>query len=1091
MSKTTRTLAILAAAAMAIMGASGDVITIPENGTFIMGGTGDDPVNKRSNYIVFEPGSTLVVTQIGNNVTIWPVVVATNGAATVRGVVGRSMNISNHMFVFGEGSLTIEDTDYAVIGHVSYLPTLKIDNLKCGDGVGPSAVMSSSVIGFPTDSSAWVLSSSDEYVVRLFGDTDMFPDKDTITVNRCQLRLCNPAAIPAGKTVKVSKGKVFSVSPLVLPDYRDGILDKWPQGDRSTVATAPVTYSCDVSLAAGAKLRFANAADVVFDGTISSAKAGGDSACSMELAGYKGAAAPVVLAADNSGFAGNIVQTVPHASLVLSNANAAANATLVSDGTLSVRGAEGIGAVSVAGVSGGAGLAGCVLRAAEGQSFSVSAGADDVIPLSGEGTFSVDTAKVLEESVSWWFDFSRADTRFRIGEGTTDKYRDRETSNHEPYVEHVVDWRYPDAANSLWNRRMYHDGYDTSLSVYPYAKTDENSGLQYITMEGATSSRRLPFSNGTGYNSKTYCIAQLAVLLFGAQNGGGHAVVGTENGAFGRAGTTINDGSTTNTMHDIWQNGVKLADPTTAKFKSGFQIISVAIDGLKFNGLGFLKNLEGNRGGQNYGEVLIFTNAVSERVRLEAEWYLAKKWGLESQYDAGAKSRLEELRAANPVRIEATGSPTINLGKDIVEVGGPFSGTVNLGGGKLLVPDRSLPGTEVDVPSAGRLYWADPDDDGAVLRYGDLKKSDSAARTNEVRALKDKVARAFTAGEPALYGMGQRMPSVVRQSLGAGPERGWLDFNDITDNGTDGNCLRFLEYPSDSSVVSSLNNGGNQASLLTSLPVRTAFFVMDSRRGGGNPLLDTVNGSSTGVGRRTQNAPEETIWPGDRPAEFVGGENRLNGEVVDYTKGFTGKPEVFTVRGTAGHDSSFVGCYWNTENGVPNGEIIGEMLFYSTALDESAVKKIESYLMDKWLGWLPQGYADIRKATVTGSGTVEAAVAAQMPTIGQGFEGTVKVDDGAFVMTVDIASGAIYGSLDCPLATLDLPQNCSITLNFTEHPPKPQDAVVLTLVNCADGLDGVTWTFASGENAPDGAFVKEGNKVLYRYASKGSIFLMR
>ena len=55
----------------------------------------------------------------------------------------------------------------------------------------------------------------------------------------------------------------------------------------------------------------------------------------------------------------------------------------------------------------------------------------------------------------------------------------------------------------------------------------------------------------------------------------------------------------------------------------------------------------------------------------------------------------------------------------------------------------------------------------------------------------------------------------------------------------------------------------------------------------------------------------------------MGGENRLNGEVVDYTKGFTGKPEVFTVRGTAGHDSSFVGCYWNTENGVPNGEIIG------------------------------------------------------------------------------------------------------------------------------------------------------------------------
>ena len=34
MSKRIRTLAILAVAAMTIMGANGDVITIPENGTF-------------------------------------------------------------------------------------------------------------------------------------------------------------------------------------------------------------------------------------------------------------------------------------------------------------------------------------------------------------------------------------------------------------------------------------------------------------------------------------------------------------------------------------------------------------------------------------------------------------------------------------------------------------------------------------------------------------------------------------------------------------------------------------------------------------------------------------------------------------------------------------------------------------------------------------------------------------------------------------------------------------------------------------------------------------------------------------------------
>ena len=168
------------------------------------------------------------------------------------------------------------------------------------------------------------------------------------------------------------------------------------------------------------------------------------------------------------------------------------------------------------------------------------------------------------------------------------------------------------------------------------------------------------------------------------------------------------------------------------------------------------------------------------------------------------------------------------------------------------------------------------------------------------------------------------------------------------------------------------------------------------------------------------------------------------------------------------------------------------MLLYSTELSDGAVKDIEAYLMGKWLGRLPEGYADIRLATVTGTGTVEVAVAAQMPKIGSGFEGTVEVADGAFVMNVDVANGTVSSTLDSPLATLDLPQDCSITLNFTERPPHPQSAVTYTLVNCASGMEGVSWTFTSGANAPSaGVFIKSGNTILYRYAPRGMVFSFR
>ena len=1180
--------AAIAALALAPVFAA-SISTIPENGTITVGGSGADEINKRGNFIVFTPGSTLVVTQNGESLTIWATLVATNGAATISGPAGKTMQLQCHIFAYGGGSLTLEGVSTANIGHDTYMPVVKLDNLRLGSGVSKVTLRSLTALSFPTDSSVWQLGSDSAQYVRLCGDADMFPGQDTITVNRCSLVLCNRAALPSGRTVNVSNGRTFAVSPLTVPDISNGVqLDDYQSKDVA-ISYEGLTNSVNVVFAtASSKLLFTNETAVAFNGAISGP---GIVRLSGRYGGSASGVGEVSLGGGNSGFTGRIEASTRFASLRLAGESAAANATIKTDPAMEVRGEDGVAALQVGGVQAGAGMgSGRLLAAAnqtvgvgtvsgilqvgggEGSVVNIAAFAQDAIlmdegtatvntpaaaahapmpgtegtliaapgvcgldsaalagftqitafdvgdgmqactgtnavtlraaagvdvslgpgggtySVAGEGSFSADAFILLKRTVDWWFDFSRADTVFKVGQGASEQWLN-EMYNGNPLFERVVDWRYPDAANCLWNRRLYNNNNTLTFasSVYPYIPADTQNGLQYISMGTAGSSRRLPFSDGNGYNTLSSTPAQLVVMVFGGHNGGGYAMVGTSEGAFGRAAASSTVGITTNTAHNVWKNGEKV-DPTTTKFSAGWQVLSVALDGLHFNGLGFTKDLNGERSGQNYGEVLVFTNAVSEQLRLEAEFYLAKKWGLESAYSADAVERLKVLRTAIPVRVSASGAPTIKAGDNAVEVEGPFTGTVNLDGGTLLVPDRPLPFTEADIPSEGRFYWVDPDDDATILRYGEIF-SNRPARTNEVRAIRDKVARSFTADELALYGMGNRMPSVVRQSRGIGPERGWLDFNGFAEL-ADGNCLRFMDYPASESDQTSLNTGSSMASLISTVEGRTVFIVQDSVRGGGSPLLDNVNGNGS-IRCRREHSWTESMWPNNQPAAFVNGENRLDGIAVDYRNGFHGRPEVFTVRGTAAVNTAVIGTYFSSEGGVEYGEIIGEMLFYSTELSDGVVKGIEAYLMGKWLGRLPDGYADIRKATVTGSGTVNVAVAAQTPRFDSGFEGSVNVADGAFRVIVDPATGEVTGALDCPNAALTLPAACSVTVDFTSRPAHSASGSY-TLVRGASGMAGVAWTYTAGANAPSsGVFVNTGSAIVYRFAPRGAVFTFR
>ena len=146
---------IVAFAAVVALCASAEVITIPENGTFVMGGTGEDPNNKRPNFIVFEPGSTLVVTQIGTSSSVWPTLIATNGAAYVECLdPTKTPTFQYNVFAYGSGSLTLRHMHDAQIGHADHYPIVDLRNVCKGDDLSGNIFLVSGlpVLALPAES---------------------------------------------------------------------------------------------------------------------------------------------------------------------------------------------------------------------------------------------------------------------------------------------------------------------------------------------------------------------------------------------------------------------------------------------------------------------------------------------------------------------------------------------------------------------------------------------------------------------------------------------------------------------------------------------------------------------------------------------------------------------------------------------------------------------------------------------------------------------------------------------------------------------------------------------------------------------------
>ena len=560
-------------------------------------------------------------------------------------------------------------------------------------------------------------------------------------------------------------------------------------------------------------------------------------------------------------------------------------------------------------------------------------------------------------------------------------------------------------------------------TVYAYQKLNGCNGLTTICCAGG--SRRLPLASGAVQGDSTTSIpAKMVVMVFGSENGGGKALVGTNQKAFIRAGNTLNDGLTTKSDASIWLDGVKVVDPTTQKFNGGWQVVSIDTTGYNVNGFGWAKDYN-DAGGQNYGEILVFTNALSDAERTTVESYLAAKWGISTYQGTVVPSVARAVGRTGTLEV-ASGSA--------VTLGGCYAGTVDVkAGATLTVADDLLPPTPDELPATGRVGWFDPDAVGALYQ-----PNSTGARAEEIQSVfqRGKTLSDIADNDVFLWAPGSRRPFRVLGARGWGPARVWIDCQEIdvsSPTSDTGNCLRPRQYPNTSPTV---GDGGSNMTI----PCRTVFMASDSFRGGGSPVLAGVSGGD-GIAYRIHDGNygdyREPIWANGTHARVTGGETRLNGVRVKSptVTGFTGAPEVFSFTTTANQNIGCFGQLYNTQKGVNYGEVFGEILLYNVELTGADRLAVEAYLMGKWCGTLPVGYSDLREATVTGGGTVVAS-AGKMPRLDAAFAGTARVTgaEAAFDVVIDPVAGTVTGALVATNATLELPASATVNVSFTSKP---------------------------------------------------------
>ena len=365
---------------------------------------------------------------------------------------------------------------------------------------------------------------------------------------------------------------------------------------------------------------------------------------------------------------------------------------------------------------------------------------------------------------------------------------------------------------------------------------------------------------------------------------------------------------------------------------------------------------------------------------------------------------------------------------------------------------------------------------GMLFGYGNMRITKRAVKKNNGDGL--------AAGSSYLNGTyiptHDRRPWLNVGSRG-GSATNWIDFSNVYSGDDKGNTLRRR--------TGTPSAGEDSSTSSVSVNVRTAFVALDSSNGGGMPLIDTVGANGQIKAREPTTSLSMPIWTNTTVAAVCSGTTRLDGTIVDGTNtGYTGWPEILTLETTGNVPICYFGYYGGDHAVTPNAEILGEILLYDTLLDDATRTRIEVYLMNKWTGRLPAGYADFRAATVTGSGSVRVPNVANLPSF-ENFDGTGVVTQAAFAFTLDpSATPAVPDALTMPCA-LDLPAACTATVTCATKPR----AGTYTLISAPSFTKSTDWTLNAAGTTGNATFKLRAtnNALLLDVINPGATIIIR
>ena len=612
--------------------------------------------------------------------------------------------------------------------------------------------------------------------------------------------------------------------------------------------------------------------------------------------------------------------------------------------------------------------------------------------------------------------------------------------------------------------------YSGTVSTWPTLITNGVNGLSYLSCD-LGGNRRLHFG-GSGVSPK------YAIMVFGSQNGGGQGIVGNQYGYYARGGELSQSITRESPIFasniTTYVNG-ELVNAQTRALSGGWEIISFDTSAAVVHGFGYNGNIgtSTNAKGQNYGEVLLFSEMPTEEERIAAERYLAEKWGVINDYKDASRTP--------GLRIDGNGSVALNVD---VALSGSFAGTLDLNGYSIVLSNEPLPPGEDAVNSAGLLAWFDPE------------LSDTVDVNNgKVNSLYDR--RGKNDGAPVLNGSG-RTPLLVNSARGFGPLRNWIDYSpanfydEITKEGVQrgnyGRLMRLNKYPTLSSTTVPLDNA------------RTVFVVQDSVKGGGTPFLSGVNGGGDLGIRLTkwpdmQPDPGTPVWSSAASAIFTegteGGATYLDGREIDgAVEGFQGRPELLTAVGNRDFTLGVFAYYkylQDHSDKVDAGEILGEIIVYDKVLDSDVRKQIEAYLMWKWLGVARDGYSVATNMTLIGEGSVTVASKSQMPKFGTAFTGAVAFEENAFDFTVN-GDGTVSGAIDMGAAAISFPAKCTANVSFADG----MKTGTYTLVQGDSIASGTSWTLNIRNGGSRIATIAQnGDSVVLEVRGHGTVVTVR